>query len=349
MYSKTCGYKNIFWLFLISLTFSFYLASCSNHPGSNEIDQPTQVLESVPTNTPVPEPTATALPGNIAIISPQGYDPAILQDFQMIVEEVASANNLTVQLLDNVESIANIQNLKTVILLSMPNELENFVNNSPDTQFILYSEWDIQTTGNLSVIRVHPEHRAFMAGYLIELIASDRRAAALLPNDTVFGTALEDSVKNGGGYFCGVCQTYYAPYVPFPLVSSLPTASDLTTWLVSTDEMLKNYVYVMYVSPEIATPELLYELARRGLVLVGGSTPPIEILPYWAATLSYDLQTPLKELLPMALTGQGGIIIDAPLYLSDINSDLFSLGRQSLFDKTYENLKKGLIYPYNPF
>ena len=64
-----------------------------------------------------------------------------------------------------------------------------------------------------------------MAGYLIELIATDRRAAALLPNDTVYGTSLEDSLRNGGAYYCGICQTYYAPYVQFPLVTSLPAAT----------------------------------------------------------------------------------------------------------------------------
>ena len=330
-------------LFLCLL--SLLAVSCS---GNSPAEEFTPTPEITATHTPTPEPTATPQPETIAIITLPGYDPQILQSIQSITEETANANGMVVQLVDNFESVPTITNLKIAILLNMPNDLDGLINSAPDTQFILYSEWDIQPTNNLNIIRIHPEYRSFMAGYLIEMIAADMRAAALLPNDTVYGTALEDSLRNGGSYYCGICQTYYAPYVQFPLATSLPAATDMTTWLNATDEMLKNYVYAMYVSPEITTPELLYELARRGLMLVGGSTPPAELGGYWAATITYDRLTPLKELLPTVLSGQSGNIIDAPLGLADTNSDLFSVGKQHLFEATYQDLEDGLIYPYNP-
>jgi len=334
---------------LLLFSFSLLFASCSINNSENDQTEPTLTIEVAPTTTPSPQPTSTPEPETIAVVTSSELKQDVVDNIKMSVEEVAQSNALVVQYFDNSESLISVPNLKIAVLLTMPNDLDGLLNNLPNTNFIVYSEWDIQSRNNLNIIRIHPEYRTFMAGYLIELIATDRRAAAILPNDTVFGTALEDSLKNGGHYYCGICQTYYAPYVSFPLATSLPTTTDLTTWLSYVDEMLKNYVYVMYVSPKISSPDLYYELARRGLILAGGETPPDEILPYWAATIDHDLISPLDEILPNIISGQTGIILDAPLTLSDINVDLFSIGKQNLYKETYDILQEGLIYPYNPF
>ena len=207
---------------------------------------------------------------------------------------------------------------------------------------------DLPSVSNLSVVRVRNEYKSFLAGYLMELIAPDRRAAALLPSDTSLGMALEETFKNGGYYYCGICNTYYSPYVSFPLVTSLPASTDMGTWLYAADEMMKNYVYAMYIAPEIANGDLLYSLAMKGLILVGGNTPPAELRERWAGTIYLDIPTPLAELLQSVAAGQGGTVIDAPIQLKDVNPDLLSLGRQRLMESTAEDLYKGLIYPFTP-
>jgi hypothetical protein len=117
--------------------------------------------------------------------------------------------------------------------------------------------------------------------------------------------------------------------------------------LAAVDQLNLNIVYVLYVAPEISTPELLFTLASRGFILVGSVTPQDEIRSRWAATLRTDPAAALETAWSAVAAGAGGQVLDAPLVLEDVNSQYLSPGRVDQFDRMLEDLRADMIYYFS--
>jgi len=138
------------------------------------------------------------------------------------------------------------------------------------------------------------------------------------------------------------------PVELFPLTALIPSTSDTSTWQSAVDQLMKSFVYVMYVSPEATHPELLEYLVNLKVTLIGGRTPPTEALPHWAATVRLDPLTALNEIWQNLLADQGGHAVDAPIQVTDINPEYLSPGRLEMAEKVFEELAAGWVSAISP-
>jgi hypothetical protein len=214
----------------------------------------------------------------------------------------------------------------------------------PDVQFIVMSDQELGLAPNLNVIRLRWDYQAFIAGYLSILITPDWRTAGLFTPDDL-GQVQAQAFVNGAQYFCGICASKLSPIVRFPVTAMLSGDADPGTRQTEVEGLLSNIVYVMYVAPGSSNPELLTDLGQRGLVLVGGETPPEGMGPRWAATVSMDILPSLEIIWSGAAAGEGGKAVDTTVVIQDINEDFFSPGRQKLVEDTLQELEAGWIYP----
>jgi hypothetical protein len=143
------------------------------------------------------------------------------------------------------------------------------------------------------------------------------------------------------------CAAQYLPhFVRWPLTGALPLGSSDEAWQAVVAELEPSIVYGLYIDPRAGTPELVNWLSNKNLVLIGGATPPAEVLPKWAVTIRPELLSGLTEIMPGVLSGTGGQVVNAALELTDLNEGLLSPGRQRLIEAMLEDLAAGAIEPF---
>lgn len=297
--------------------------------------------------TPSPQATSlpTAAPARVVLVTSPGDDPGQTGAVQALLTSLAARDGLSYEERSAPQPGDITPDWKVVVLLTPPGNLSELLAAAPQTRFISASLTDLPAAPNLSVIRLHLEWQAFVAGYAATLIAADWRAAGLVPSDEPYGGVWVDAFQNGGRYLCGICNPYYAPLVRFPLVAYQPSTSDPSTWLAAADQLNTNIIYVMYVAPQAASPDLLNALALRNMIIMGSVTPPAEVRGYWAVTIGHDISTALEDLWQPVLAGQGGQVVHASIQLADISDSIFSPGRQQLVEQVISDLAGGFINP----
>jgi len=318
------------------------LASCS--PTSTAISPvKTSATPAVTfTVAPTQKPTATPQPGKAALVIAPGTDAALANTVKTAVEKFSQQAGLPLEVNPN-----GAGNWRVAVYLNPSADLTKTAANLPGTQFLAISQIDLDKAPNLSVIRIHSEWEAFLAGYITMLVAPDWRAGALLTSDTPLGDKMDEVFKNGGYYFCGACRSSLSPILSFPITTSLPANSDLAAWQAAMGDLRQSIIYTMYVSPQAASPDLLAYLVAQKFYLVGGATPAKEILPRWAATVSSDISTPLQQVFPGVLAGKGGQVVDAPVTITDIQPNLLGAGRMIMVEQLRKDLASGQVYPYS--
>lgn len=319
----------------------FVLAGCNAaaEPTPGELPASETAVPVVEAPT-VEAPTAAPQANTVLLVAPAGAYPQL----EAAVNELAGEAGLMVETRETLQAGEISPLWKVVIFASAPENLAELASAAPQTQFVAASGADLPVSGNVSVIRLRPEYQAFTAGYLGVVLAFDFRTGALLPSEG----ATAEAFANGSRFFCGLCASVYSPIVRFPVVSQAPAGSSAAVWQQGATDLQQNYLYVMYVSPEAMSVDLLGFLTAQGYTLYGGQTPPEEFRSRWAATVREDLVTPLRAIWPQVSAGQGGQSADASVEIVDVNPDLLSAGRLENVQKMVDDLAKGLIYPFNP-
>ena len=340
-------FKSTAQILLVCLLVLSLLTGCSNKP-AEEPTPPSPPPAEIPTDVPTAEPTPTPVPGVTVLVTVGETDAAQTAAVQAQLEGLAQSVGQSLEVCAEINPADILPEWKHIVLLAPPANLPDLLNAAPQTQFIVVSEMELTPGANLSVIRAYPEEQAFIAGYAAVVIANDWRAAALLPSDEPLGALKASGFVKGGQYFCGLCNSYYSPVVRFPIYYQLPANSAPGQWLAGADELALSYIYVYYVAPEAASGDLLYTLATRSVILLGGQTPPSEVVNLYAATIRYNLTDALNSIWPAVSSGQGGQTVKAGIELADINASLFSPGKQALVQTVLDDLQAGLVYPRDP-
>jgi hypothetical protein len=312
--------------------------STNQAPTADQLPSPAVVIASAtPTTAPVENKVILVTPSEV-----KSPDPQVIKT---VLSDLAKQSGLSIVTVPSIQPGDIKPEWKVVVLLGIPSTLNDLTKAAPETQFIVIGPGDLSGSGNLNVVRLNVEQQAFLAGYLAETIAPDWRVGGLLPNDGPLGADLESTFRNGGYYQCGQCGPVNGPIVHFPQTATLPSKSDPSAWQAAAADMEKNVINVMYVAPEASSPNLLADLVGKGIVLIGGQTPPDALRSKWAATVRQDAAASLRSIWPDVIAGKGGETVNAQLQLADINADLFSTGRQRLVQQTMSDLQVGLIDP----
>ncbi|MFN2143925.1 MAG: hypothetical protein ACK2T7_01170 [Anaerolineales bacterium] len=323
----------------------FLLGGC----GSPETPVGPQLEETapseLPSETPVvpPTPTATPLPAKVVFI-PSDAAGIDLAAFSQRVSELTAQSGWVFEERPSLQVNEISGDWRIVVMAGYDPLISEALTAHPDVQFIVMSDQDLGLAPNLSVIRLRWDYQAFIAGYLSILITPDWRTAGLFTPDNL-GQVQSQAFVNGAQYFCGICASKLSPIVRFPVTAMVSGKADPGTWQTEAESLLSNIVYVMYAGPGSSSPDQLADLGQRGLVLVGGETPPDGMQTRWAATIRIDVLTALETIWSGAAVGEGGMAIDSSVVIQDINEDFYSTGRQRLVEETLQELEAGLIYP----
>lgn len=312
-------------------------------PSSQVIDTP------APTNTSLPPTSSpTPLPPSLILLAPAEAEPGYVDQIQAMLSDVASQEGWRFQVLPEV-SPAELQGANLVVVLPPYQDVQTLVTTYPDTQFLTVGIPDLAPAPNLSIILSQADQvsqASFIAGYLAATVTPDWRVGVITQVGNEQGAVTSTAFTNGVFYMCGLCRSVYPPFpsTGYPLYVELPVEAGQADW-----QSMLNYLEVwqvgtVYVQSSVAEPGLLSELAQAGINIIGGVPAPASLRENWVASIiPADPIQAVPELLPDLLAGEAGAMVEMPLVITDVNSDLLSPGRQRLVEDMMSDLLAGYI------
>jgi hypothetical protein len=98
----------------------------------------------------------------------------------------------------------------------------------------------------------------------------------------------------------------------------------------------------IFLYPDIYTQDLATYIGTTGTSMIGTITP--EQRPAgWMMTIRPDVVKAIQNAWPQLSSGQGGLTIQSPLGLADVDPTLLSEGKQRLVEQTLQELQAGKI------
>jgi hypothetical protein len=305
------------------------------------------------TSTPAPNPTVSptaSIPLAILVL-PADMPQKDKDSYQKIVYDLVQANDMRWQVL-NTLTLADLAlvgpALKVVIALPPDPGLAALMAAAPEVQFLAIGIPDLPAASNLSTIGaagIPVDQQAFLAGYIAGLKAPEWKVGILSQKDTTGGDAAVTAFTNGFIFYCGSCRNplFPQPSGIYPVIVRIPTDAKPGEYTAYADLLIRNFVKVAYVYPEVATPDLLSYMAQANLLIVGQSLPGEDVRSQWIASIQPDTVAAIQTIFPELVAGRGGKVIPTPLFLADVNPDLLSAGKLRLVQEVLDGLQNGTI------
>jgi hypothetical protein len=330
-------YKKLVFLLLIVL-----LTACSAAPGE---------LTSTPGPTNTPEPTAgptATLPAPLVIlVLPADMNEQRAKEYQTAIYDLSQAAGYRFQVLNQLSSadLALEPNLKAVIALPPDPGIASLAAAAPQAQFLAVNIDAVTPGGNVSVLggeSLPIDKAAFMAGYIAAMITEDYHTGILLRQGLPDADKIRTAFRAGHIFFCGLCNPFAGPFEDYPLDTEIPEDAKPIEYTAYADLLIRKRVETMFIQPGLETPEVLQYLPTVGVLMIGTQTPT-KLPSGWVVTLQPDYLSAVKAAWPDLIAGNGGKAFPAPLSFTDVNADLFSIGKQQLAQETLNDLFAGLI------
>jgi hypothetical protein len=225
-------------------------------------------------------------------------------------------------------------------------------------QFLAINIPGLMAGGNVSVLGggAQGDVAAFLAGYTAALLTDDFRIGMILPKDNPEAQQASASFRNGMIFYCGLCRPIFFPAFClaenlqscFPQFVEIPTEEDPSRYSPYADYLIiQRRVLAIYTHPAVADPDLLTYIGTTGAYVIGTSTP--EPRPAgWVMTIQPDVIKAIQAAWPQLVGGQGGITVQSPLGLSDVDPTILTPGKQRLVQETLDELQAGRINTANP-
>lgn len=304
----------------------------------------------VPTGTSVPPPALTATPTvPLAIlVLPADMDAETSDLYQKTVYDLSQASGMRFQVRNSLTTADLEPGLKIVVALLTDPGLAALAPAAPDVQFLAISVPGVDVAGgNISVLgdNSQVEIVGFLAGYTAAMLADDYRTGMLMPKDNNDAVRMYNAFTNGRTFFCGLCRArYFLPW-SFPQYLEIPPEEDPNNYDAYADILILQYkVGTILVHPDIQTQDLVNYIGTTGVYMVGMVTP--EQRPAgWIMTIQPDTIKAIQTAWPQLLAGQGGITVQSPLGLGDVDPGILSPGKQLDVQEVLDKLQAGLIAP----
>ncbi|HSO12306.1 MAG TPA: hypothetical protein VLT51_08015 [Anaerolineales bacterium] len=320
------------------------LSACAG--GGSAVDA---TATPAPTETPVLPPTLTATPTvPLAIlVLPADMAVEVSDLYQKTVYDLAQASGMRFQVRNNLTTTDLEPGLKIVIVLLTDPGISALAAAAPDVQFLAINITGVVAGGNISVLGGNSQSdiASFLAGYTAAMVTDDYRIGMLMPKGNNDAIRMFNAYANGMKFYCGFCRPFY--YLPwsFPQYLEIPAEEDENNYDAFADILILQFkVRTLFIHPDIDTQDLVDYIGTTGVSMIGTVTP--EQRPAgWIMTIQPDTVRAIQTAWPQLLSGQGGITVQSPLGLSDIDPDLLSPGKQRLVQKTLDDLQAGYIAP----
>ncbi len=329
-------FRLLTFLILIAL-----LSACGAETPTAEPSPVPSATAAVPTLTPTP-----IIPLAILVLPPD-LEPETSNLYQKTVYDLTQASGMRFQVRNALTAADLEPGLKIVIALFNDPGLAALAPAAPDVQFLAIGIPGIAAGGNVSVLgdASQVEIVGFLSGYTAAMLADDYRTGMLMPKDNNDAIRMFNSFANGMKYYCGLCRPYFFLPWSFPQYLEIPADEDPNNYDAYADILvLQRKVGTLLVHPAIQTQDLVDYIGTTGVYMIGMVTP--ERRPAgWVMTIRPDTVKAIQTAWPQLLAGQGGVTVQAPLGLSDVDPSLLSPGRLRLVQQTLDDLQAGLIAP----
>jgi len=330
------------------LIFLLVLISLLNACGTGE-PAAAVTATSIPTDTPVTPPTLTATPTvPLAIlVLPANMDAETSNLYQTTVYDLAQTSGMRFQV-RNALTLADLEpGLKIVVALLTDPGISTLASTAPDVQFLAINIEGIQPGGNVSVLggNSQPEISGFLAGYTAAMLTDDYRIGMLMPKDNNDAIRTFNAFANGMKFYCGICRSYFFFQQPAPAYIDIGADQNQDDYDAFADVLISQYrIRTILIHPGIQTQDLIEYVGTTGTLMIGTISP--EQRPAgWIMTIQPDTIKAIQSAWSQLISGQGGVTVQSPLGLSDIDPNLLSPGKQRLVQKTLDDLQAGLIAP----
>ena len=330
------------------MTFCMVLALMLNACGAT--NEPTATSAPLPTDTLAPlhpEQTTTPVTPLAILVIPATLDPETANLYQKTVYDLSQASGLRFQVRNALTPADLEPGLQIVIALAPDPGIAALAAAAPNVQFLAINIPDLTPAGNISVLGGNSQSNiaAFLAGYTASLITDDYRIGMMMPRDNADAIGAFNAYVNGMRFYCGTCRPIYFYAWSYPQYIDIPADEDPNNYDAYSDILMLQYkVRTIYLYADIATQDLVTYIGTTGALMIGTQTP--EQLPAgWVMTIQPDVVKAIQNAWPPLLSGQGGVTVQSPLGLSDIDPSLLSSGKQRLVEQTLQDLQAGLIAP----
>ncbi len=310
--------------------------------------QPAVTLTPVPSDTPIVPPALTATPvvPLAILVVPADLDADTSNLYQKTVYDLAQGSGFRFQVRNSLTPADLEPGLKVVIALPPDPGIAALAAAAPQVQFLTINIPDITPGGNISVLgnNSQVDIAGFLAGYTAAMITNDYRIGMLMPKDNPDAIRALNAFASGMQFYCGLCRQFYILPWTYPQYLEIPDSEDKANYHAWADILMQQYkVGTIYLYPGIDTPELENYIGESGLANMIGTVSPAQRPAGWVMTIQPDVIKAIQNAWPGLVAGQGGVTVQSPLGLADIDPALLSPGKQRLVERTLNNLQAGLI------
>lgn len=325
---------------ILFVVFAVALSACSgNQAAETATPAPTETVVIPPTLTPTPTTPLAVL------VVPADLDVDTSNLYQTTVYDLAQASGFRFQV-RNTFTAADIEpGLEVVIVFPPDPGIAALAAAAPQVQFLAINIPGITAGGNISVLgnTVQPDMAGFLAGYTAAMITEDFRIGMLMPKDNANALTALNAFAAGMAYYCGTCRPVLFYNWTYPQYLEIGAEEDPGNYNAYADILiLQRDVGTIFLYPDIVTPDLINYIGTTGVNMIGTISP--EQRPAgWVMTIQPDVFQAIQNAWPGLIAGQGGVTVQAPLGLADVDPNLLSEGKQRLVEQTLSDLQAGLI------
>jgi hypothetical protein len=309
--------------------------------------QSNATLTPLPTDTPLSPPTLTATPTTplAILVLPADLDPDTSNLYQKTVYDLTQASGLRFQVRNTLTTADLEPGLQIVIALPPDPGIAALAAAAPQVQFLAINIPEVAAGGNISVLGSNSKTdiSAFLAGYTAALITDDYRIGMLMPKDNPDAIRALNAYATGKAFYCGICRPLYFHSWTYPQYLEIPAEEDPANYDAYADILILQYkVGTIYLHPDIVTSDLTTYIGTTGVYMIGTISP--EQRPAgWVMTIQPDVIKAIQNAWPGLINGQGGVTVQSPLGLADIDPSILPPGKQRLVEQTLSDLQAGLI------
>jgi len=334
----------------LSLFFSAFaiLSMALSGCGTKETPPPFATITPFPTIAPTSTPAAPL----VILVLPADMDPAESSVYQTTVYDLAQAAGYRFQVRNTITAADLEPSLKIVVSLPPDPGIAALAAAAPQVQFLAVNIPGLTPAGNVSVVanQPRPDLSAFLFGYISAMLTAeyDYRIGMILPQGDPSAQVVFGAFRNGMIFYCGACSKLYYYFDIYGNALDYPQFVE-----IGPDEVQANYpayanilqqkkVVMAYVYPSLATPELLSAFGTLGIITIGDTTPDPRPL-YYVASLAADMAKAIQTAWPDLLAGRGGLTVQAPFKLTDVDPGILTPGKQTQAEQILADLLAGRI------
>ncbi|MBT3240785.1 MAG: hypothetical protein HON98_06235 [Chloroflexi bacterium] len=292
-----------------------------------------------PTNTPIPDQTPVIL-----FYSDPDSEESLKGIIDTTLQNISDQNSMVLEFRTDINNLNLPENLFALVILSEMENLTGLDEISSDIKVIRIGS----TGGNIdNAQQVHigiNENglaiEGFIAGYIAAMQTEEWRIGmiGLTSNNTN-----QVGFINGVKYFCGLCSPIFPPYEAYPLYTQVNDGSEFVELKIAADLLLQKAVNTIYLAPGVNNPELKNYLSQMGIKMIGNGEADDVGDGYWIATVRWDWNPVIEEVLPKAILGDFSGNGAPDILVGNVND--ISPSRLVLVSELIEYLTEGIVDP----